>query len=70
MMTTEDYLRRSVLFQRLRCGPHQPLVDLYAGRLLADGLAPHGVWRSFNLFSGLVNWLASSDQRLADLARE
>jgi len=67
MVTTEDYLRRSVLFQRLRHGPHQPLVDLYAGRLLADGLAPHGVWRSFNLFSGLVNWLASSDQRLADL---
>lgn len=67
MVTTEDYLRRSVLFQRLRHGPHQPLIDLYAGRLLADGLAPHGVWRSFNLFSGLVNWLASGDQRLADL---
>ena len=67
MAMTEDYLRRSVLFQRLKRGPHQPIVSLYAGRLLADGLAPHGVWRSLNVFSGLVNWLASSDLQLAAL---
>ncbi len=67
MVTTESYLRGSVLFQRLRRGPHQSLVDLYAGRLVADGLAPHGVWRSLNVFSGLVNWLAGNGQRLADL---
>ena len=31
MVTTEDYLRRSVLFQRLRCGPHQPLSTFTRG---------------------------------------
>ncbi len=69
-MATEDFLRRSRLFQRLKRGPDGPLVELYAGRLLADGLAPHGAWRSLNLLSGLVSWLASSDLQLADLDEE
>lgn len=67
MAATEDYLRRSRLFQQLKRGPHRPVVDLYAARLLADELAPHGVWRSLNLFSDLVNWLASRESRLEDL---
>jgi hypothetical protein len=67
MATTENYLRRSRLLQRLKCGPHQPLVDLYAARLLTDGLAPHGVWRSLNLFGGVLSWLAGKGSRLADL---
>ena len=66
-MATEDFLRRSRLVQRLKRGPHGSLVELFAGRLLADGLAPHGAWRSLNLLSGLLSWLAGSDLQLADL---
>jgi integrase len=67
MTITDDYLRRSRLFRHLKSGPHGPLVDLYAARLLADGLGGHGTWRSLNLLSGLVGWVASSDLKLADL---
>lgn len=66
-MATEDFLRRSRLVQRLKRGPHGPLVELFADRLLAEGLAPHGAWRSLNLLSGLLSWLASGDLQLADL---
>src|SRR5258708_15678838 len=67
MTITDDYLRRSRLFRHLKSGPHGPLVDLYAARLLADGLGGHGTWRSLNLLSGLVGLGASSDLKLADL---
>jgi site-specific recombinase XerD len=67
MAISEEYFRRSRVFQRLQIGPYGALVDLYARRLLADGLAPHGTWRSLNLLSGLVSWVSSSDLKLADL---
>lgn len=67
MAITEEYLSRSRLFRCLKSGPNGPLVDLYARRLLADGLAPHGMWRSLNLLSGLMSWASSSDLKLADL---
>jgi site-specific recombinase XerD len=69
-MATEDFLRRSRLVRQLQRGPHGPLVELFVGRLLADGLAPHGAWRSLNLLSGLLSWLASSELQLADLDEE
>lgn len=37
MTTTEDFFRRSRLYQRLKRGPHEPLVEVYADRILADG---------------------------------
>jgi hypothetical protein len=34
--------RHRVLFQRLKSGPHGQFVELYAARLVKDGLARHG----------------------------
>ena len=38
-MLAEEYLVRSRLFWRLKSGPHRQLVELYAARLVKDGLA-------------------------------
>jgi site-specific recombinase XerD len=67
MMTAEEYLSRSRLVRRLKSGPHGQLVELYAARLVKDGLARHGTWRSFNLLDDLVSWVASSCSKLTDL---
>ena len=37
-MIAEAYLSRSRLFRRLKSGPHGQLVELYAARLVKDGL--------------------------------
>lgn len=66
-MAAEDYLGRSRLFRRLKGGPHGQLVDLYAARLLRDGLARHGTWRCLNLVGDLLSWIAKSRSTLADL---
>jgi len=66
-MTAEEYLSRSRLVRRLKSGPHGQLVELCAARLVEDGLARHGTWRSFNLLDDLVSWVASSCSKLADL---
>lgn len=47
-MDSEEYLGRSRLFQHLKSGPHGQLAELYAARLLQDGLARHGTWRCLN----------------------
>lgn len=57
-MCAEQYLDRSRLFQRLRNGPHGQLIDLYAARVVKDGLARQGTWRRLNLVSGLLSWLS------------
>jgi len=67
MMTTEVYLSRSRLFQRLKNGPHGQLIELYAARLVEDGLVRQGAWRCLNVVGGLLSWMASSRARLADL---
>ncbi|MEQ9151775.1 MAG: site-specific integrase [Parvibaculum sp.] len=67
MTATEEFFRRSRLYQRLKRGPHEPLAEFYAERLLADGIAAHGAWRSLNLLSGLAGWLVGVDLQLADL---
>ncbi len=41
-MVAEEYLSRSRLFRHLKSGPHGQLVELYAVRLVKDGLAHHG----------------------------
>ena len=44
MMTTELYLSRSRLFQRLKNGPHRQLIERYAARLVEDGLVRQVKW--------------------------
>lgn len=66
MMTSDEYLSRSKLFWRLKSGPHGRLVELYAARLVNDGLGRHGTWRSLSLLANLMGWLASSGLQLAD----
>ena len=67
MMIAEEYLGRSRLFRRLKSGPDGQLVELYAARLVKDGLARHGTWRCLNLVGDLLSWIASSRSKLTDL---
>jgi site-specific recombinase XerD len=60
-------LGRSRLFGRLKSGPQGQLVELYAARLVKDGLARHGTWRCLNLVGDLLSWIASGRLKLADL---
>ena len=66
-MIAEEYLGRSRLFRRLKSGPHGQLVELYAARLVKDGLARHGTWRCLNLVGDLLSWIARSRSKLTDL---
>ncbi len=66
-MSAEEYLSRSRLYQCLKSGPHGELVELYAARLVKDGLGQQGTWRSFNLLADLMSWRASSGSKLTDL---
>jgi site-specific recombinase XerD len=66
-MTAAEYLSRSRLFRRLKNGPHGQFVELYAARLVKDGLARQGTWRSFSLLGDLMSWVASSRSKLTDL---
>jgi hypothetical protein len=56
MMDVEEYLGRSELFRRLKCGPHGELVERYAVRLVGERLVQHGTWRCLNVVSGLLAW--------------
>ena len=67
MMGAKEYLGRSRLFRRLKSGPQGQLVELYAARLVKDGLARQGTWRCLSLVSGLLNWIAGSRSKLTDL---
>jgi len=66
-MLAEEYLVRSRLFWRLKSGPHRQLVELYAARLVKDGLARQGTWRCLNLVGGRLSWIAKSRAKLTDL---
>jgi site-specific recombinase XerD len=67
MMVAEEYLSRSRLFRRLKTGAHGQLVELYAARLVKDGLARQGTWRCLSLVGDLLSWSARSRSKLADL---
>jgi site-specific recombinase XerD len=67
MMVAEEYLGRSRLFRRLMSGPHGQLVELYAARLVKDGLARQGTWRSLSLVGDLLSWIAGSRSKLTEL---
>jgi len=66
-MDAGEYLGRSRLYRHLRSGPHGQLVDLYARRLVDDGLARLGTWRSLKVVDGLLSWMASRQTKLTDL---
>ena len=66
-MTAEEYLSRSRLFRRLKNGPHGQLVELYAARLVRDGLGRRSTWRSLSLLGGLLSWVASSSSTPTEL---
>lgn len=67
MMVAEEYLGRSRLFRCLKSGRHGQLVELYAARLVKDGLASHGTWRCLNLVRDLLSWIARGRSKLIDL---
>ena len=56
-MVAEEYLGRSRLFRHLKSGPHGQLVELYAARLVNEGLARHGTWRCLSLVGALLSWM-------------
>ena len=66
-MVTEEYLRRSRLFRHLKDGPHGELVELYAARLVSDGLCRQSAWRCLNLVDGLLKWVVRSRLKLSEL---
>jgi site-specific recombinase XerD len=66
-MEVEEYLGRSGLFQRLKCGPHGQLVERYAARLVEERLVQHSTWRCLNVVSGLLGWIRRRHCKLADL---
>lgn len=66
-MFAKEYLDRSRLFRRLRCGPHGQLYELYADRLVKVGLVSKGTWRCLNLVDGLLHWVTTSRLELASL---
>lgn len=66
-MVAAEYLDRSRLFRRLKRGAHRQLVELYAARLVKDGLARQGTWRCLNLVGDLLSWIASRRSTVADL---
>jgi len=66
-MEANEYLGRSQLFRRLKCGPHGQLVERYAVRLIEERLVRHGTWRCLNIVSGLLGWITRRHCKLADL---
>ena len=66
-MTTEEYLNSSRLFRRLKNGPYGQYVQLFASRLIKDGLGHQGTWRSLHMFSCLLGWMRSAGLDPTDL---
>ena len=67
MTITEEYLKRSRLFRRLRNDTHGQLVELFAVRLVEVGLSRQGTWRSLNVVGDLLDWMARHRTKLAEL---
>ena len=57
-MDVEEYLRRSQLFRRLKCGPHGQLVERYAVRLIEERLV-HNTARGDASTSSAACWPGS-----------
>jgi site-specific recombinase XerD len=67
MTGAEEYLGGSRLFRQLKSGLHGHLIELYANRLIKDGLARHGTWRCLNVVGALLSWIARSRSKLTEL---
>lgn len=66
-MRTEEYLATSRLFRRLKSGPYGQLVELYAARLVEVDLARQAAWRSLNVVSDLLSWIARRRSMIREL---
>jgi hypothetical protein len=61
-MITEEYLRRSHLFRRLKNERHG------AARLVKDELAGTSTWRRLKLVADLFSWIKGCGLKLTDLS--
>jgi site-specific recombinase XerD len=66
-MITEDYLRRSHLFRRLKNGPHGHIVQLYAARLIKDEFAVATARRRLKLLGDLFFWVKRCGLKPTDI---
>jgi len=67
MMNAEEYLCRSHLFRRLKSGPSGRVIEVFATRIVNDGLGRQMAWRSLHLADALLAWLARRGSMLTDL---
>jgi len=66
-MIAEEYLSRSRVFRRLKNGFHGQLIERYAARLAEEGLAQEGGLRCLSLVGDVMEWIASSGSKVADI---
>ena len=66
-MITEDYLRTSHRFRRLKNGPHGQIVELYAARLVKDEFSGASTRRHLKSVSDLFSWLKRCGLKQTDL---
>ena len=66
-MITEEYLRKSHLFRRLKNGPHGQIVELYAARLVKDEFAVASARRHLKLAADLSCWIKRCGLKPTDL---
>ena len=66
-MITEEHLRRSHLFRRLKNGPHGQIVELYAAHLVKDEFAGASTRRRLKLVADLFSWIKRRGLKLTDL---
>ena len=66
-MITEEYLRKSHVFRRLKSGPQGQIVELYAARLVKHELAGASSRRRLKLVADLFSWIKKCGLKLTDL---
>src|SRR5215472_12461329 len=66
-MITEDYLRTSHRFRRLKNGPHGQIVELYAAHLVKDEFSGASTRRHLKSVSDLFSWLKRCGLKQTDL---
>src|SRR5262249_17932015 len=67
MMIAEEYLARSRPFRRLKNRCHGQPIERYAARLVEHGFAQRVTLRSLGVVGDLMNWMASSRFKVADI---
>jgi site-specific recombinase XerD len=66
-MITEEYLRKSHVFRRLKNGPQGQIVELYAARLVKDDFAGAITRRHLKSVANLFSWIKGCGLKLTDL---